>query len=54
MKRTNPSMMEFMRTMAAGWVAKIFMGLLVLSFAVWGIADIFNGFGRGAVATVGD
>ncbi|MCT4656026.1 MAG: SurA N-terminal domain-containing protein [Cohaesibacter sp.] len=47
-------MMEFMRTMAAGWVAKIFMGLLVLSFAVWGIADIFNGFGRGAVATVGD
>ncbi|MCV6600556.1 MAG: SurA N-terminal domain-containing protein [Cohaesibacter sp.] len=47
-------MMEFMRTMAAGWVAKIFMGLLVLSFAVWGIADIFNGFGRGAVATIGD
>lgn len=47
-------MMEFMRSMAAGWVAKIFMGLLVLSFAVWGIADIFNGFGRGAVATVGE
>lgn len=47
-------MMETMRSMATGWVAKILMGLLVLSFAVWGIADIFTGFGRGTVATVGD
>ena len=47
-------MMETMRSMASGVVAKILMGLLVLSFAVWGIADIFNGFGRGTVATVGE
>ena len=47
-------MMEAMRSMASGFVAKILMGLLVLSFAVWGIADIFSNFGRGAVATVGE
>ena len=47
-------MMEAMRSMASGFVAKILMGLLVLSFAVWGIADIFTNFGRGAVATVGE
>ncbi|WP_172891554.1 SurA N-terminal domain-containing protein [Cohaesibacter sp. ES.047] len=43
-----------MRSLASGFVAKILMGLLVLSFAVWGIADIFSNFGRGAIATVGD
>ena len=47
-------MMDTMRSMASGWIAKILMGLLVLSFAVWGIADMFTNFGRGAVATVGD
>ena len=47
-------MMDKMRSMASGFVAKILMGLLVLSFAVWGIADIFSNFGRGAVATVGE
>ncbi|WP_319531727.1 peptidyl-prolyl cis-trans isomerase [uncultured Cohaesibacter sp.] len=46
-------MMETMRSLASGFVAKILMGLLVLSFAVWGIADIFSNFGRGAIATVG-
>ncbi len=29
------------------------MSLLILSFAVWGIADIFKGFGRSTVLTVG-
>ncbi|WP_316862574.1 SurA N-terminal domain-containing protein [uncultured Cohaesibacter sp.] len=47
-------MMELMRSMASGFVAKILMGLLVLSFAVWGIADVFNRFGSSAIATVGD
>jgi peptidyl-prolyl cis-trans isomerase D len=27
---------------------------LIVSFAVWGIADVFTGYTRGAVATVGD
>jgi peptidyl-prolyl cis-trans isomerase D len=30
------------------------MGFLVLSFAVWGIGDIFRGFGRNAAVTIGD
>lgn len=29
------------------------MGVLILSFAVWGIADIFRGFGRSTLATIG-
>lgn len=47
-------MLEALRKSTAGWVAKIFIGLLVLSFAVWGIADIFGGYGTQTVATVGD
>jgi peptidyl-prolyl cis-trans isomerase D len=46
-------MLEAMRKGAGTWVAKIFIGLLVLSFAVWGIADIFGGYGSQTVATVG-
>ncbi|HKS85698.1 MAG TPA: SurA N-terminal domain-containing protein [Pseudolabrys sp.] len=30
------------------------MGFLVISFAIWGIGDIFRGFGLNSVATVGD
>ncbi len=29
------------------------MGVLIVSFAVWGIADIFKGFGQSSLATVG-
>jgi peptidyl-prolyl cis-trans isomerase D len=29
------------------------MGVLIISFGVWGIADIFKGFGQSTVATVG-
>ena len=46
-------MMETMRNLASGFIAKILMGLLVLSFAVWGIADMFSNYGSGAVAKVG-
>ena len=47
-------MLESLRKGAGTWVAKIFIGLLVLSFAVWGIADIFSGFSDRTLATVGD
>lgn len=47
-------MLEALRKGAGTWIAKVFIGLLVLSFAVWGIADIFGGYGRRSVATVGD
>jgi len=39
------------------WIGKAIMaaimGFLVISFAIWGIGDIFRGFGRNAVATIG-
>jgi peptidyl-prolyl cis-trans isomerase D len=47
-------MLEAFRNAAKGWVAKVFMGLLVLSFAAWGIKDVFNGmFSPQDLATVG-
>jgi len=39
--------------MASGWIVQILLAVLVLSFAVWGVADIFTGFGQNAVARVG-
>jgi peptidyl-prolyl cis-trans isomerase D len=40
------------------WLGKAIMaavmGFLVISFAIWGIGDIFRGFGRNAVASVGN
>lgn len=47
-------MLEALRKGTGTWIAKIFIALLVLSFAVWGIADIFGGYGTRTVATVGD
>src|SRR5260370_2074306 len=31
----------------------VVMGVLILSFAVWGIADIFKGFGKATLAKIG-
>ncbi|WP_068316413.1 peptidylprolyl isomerase [Polycladidibacter hongkongensis] len=47
-------MLDALRKGAGTWMAKILIGLLVLSFAVWGIADVFTGFGSTSVATVGN
>jgi peptidyl-prolyl cis-trans isomerase D len=46
-------MLQEMRKYAKSWVASIFMGGLALSFAVWGIADIFRGSPDSDVFTVG-
>ena len=50
-------MLEGMRKVSQGWVGRIFMGLIMLfislSFVVWGVGDIFRGFGSGKVAQVG-
>ena len=46
-------MLQSMRKFANSWVASIFMGLLALSFGVWGIADIFTGSTDTTVASVG-
>ena len=47
-------MMESMRNAAKGWVAKVLIGLLAVSFGVWGIADVFRGGATGSLATVGE
>jgi len=31
----------------------VIMGFLVISFAIWGIGDMFRGYGRNSVATIG-
>lgn len=47
-------MMDVFRRSAKSWMAKVLIGLLVLSFAVWGIADVYTGgFQRGGLASVG-
>ena len=46
-------MMDSLRRAAQGWTAKILIGLLVLSFAVWGVADVFTGFRSGTLASIG-
>ena len=47
-------MLSVLRESVGGWVAKIFIGLLALSFAVWGIADVFSGYRGTALAVVGE
>ena len=48
-------MLEAIRKRSASIVFKALMILLVLSFGVWGVADVFSpGMGGGTVATVGD
>jgi peptidyl-prolyl cis-trans isomerase D len=47
-------MLETLRKGTGSWMVKILLGLLVLSFAAWGIGDIFTGGGDTSVAQVGD
>jgi len=48
-------MLEFMRKASKTIFIKAFLGLLILSFAAWGIGDIFRGRAAStAVATVGE
>ena len=45
-------MLEMMRSKAASWVVKILFLFLILSFAIWGVGDMFRG--RGALQTVAE
>lgn len=46
-----------MRKASSNWVGKtimaVVMGVLIISFGIWGIADIFRGFGQSTLAKVG-
>ncbi|WP_291842263.1 peptidylprolyl isomerase [Bradyrhizobium sp.] len=50
-------MLRGIRKASSNWLGKIVMGVvmgvLIISFAVWGIADIFKGFGQSSLAKVG-
>jgi peptidyl-prolyl cis-trans isomerase D len=46
-------MMDVFRRAAKSWLAKVLIGMLALSFGVWGIADVFRGYHSGALVTVG-
>jgi len=51
-------MLRGMRKASASWLGKGIMaavvGFLVLAFAVWGIGDIFRGYGRSTFAKIGN
>jgi peptidyl-prolyl cis-trans isomerase D len=50
-------MLRGLRKASSNWLGKLVMGLvvalLVVAFGIWGINDIFRGFGLSTVATVG-
>jgi peptidyl-prolyl cis-trans isomerase D len=50
-------MLRGIRTASANWLGRIVMGvvlgLIAVSFAIWGIGDIFKGFGRSGLARIG-
>ncbi|MGQ9367127.1 peptidyl-prolyl cis-trans isomerase [Azospirillum sp. A39] len=47
-------MLQFIRTFAGSWVVKILFVLLIASFAIWGIGDVFRNAGPSdTVAEVG-
>jgi peptidyl-prolyl cis-trans isomerase D len=50
-------MLRGLRKASSNWLGKAIMaavvGFLVISFAIWGIGDIFRGFGRSTVAKIG-
>jgi peptidyl-prolyl cis-trans isomerase D len=53
----SDSMLRGIRSASSNWFGKtimiIVMSVLIISFGVWGIADIFRGFGRSTLAQIG-
>ncbi|MBV6488295.1 MAG: SurA N-terminal domain-containing protein [Pseudorhodoplanes sp.] len=50
-------MLRGIRTATSNWFGRvitgIILGLIAISFAIWGIGDIFRGFGQSTVASIG-
>lgn len=46
-------MLDQLRRGASSWVAKLLMAILVVSFGVWGVGDMFTGLSQTSVAEVG-
>src|SRR5580704_6208685 len=51
------TMLRGLRKASSNWIGKaimaVVMGVLIVSFGIWGIADIFRGFGQSTLAKVG-
>jgi len=47
-------MLDALRKGAGTWVAKLFIALLIMSFAVWGVSGFLTGVGQNTAAKVGD
>lgn len=51
-------MLRGLKNATSNWLGKsilaVVIGFLVISFAIWGIGDIFRGFGQNEVARIGD
>src|SRR5262249_59697859 len=51
-------MLRGLRKVSSNWLGKVLMAsvvvFLIISFGIWGIADVFRGGGRSTVATVGN
>jgi peptidyl-prolyl cis-trans isomerase D len=50
-------MLRGLRKASSNWLGKtimaVVMGVLIISFGIWGIADIFRGFGQSTLAKIG-
>ena len=57
LKTANALMLRGLRKASSNWLGKVVMaavvGFLIISFGIWGIGDIFRGFGVSTVAKVG-
>lgn len=55
--KTNGFMLRGIHKASSNWIGRIVMGvilgLIAVSFGIWGIGDIFRGFGSSTVAKVG-
>ena len=47
-------MLRSLRETTGSWVVKIFLGLIMLSFTVWGVGDVLQGPSDSTVAVVGN
>ena len=51
------TLLDGLRTASQSWFGKAIMavvfGVIIVSFAIWGIGDIFRGFGQGRLGAVG-
>lgn len=53
-KETGDVMLDALRKGAGTWLAKLFIALLIFSFAIWGVTDFLQGFGQNTAAKVGE